>query len=408
MSLLTHKTQIFPNNEQIELIEKAFGMRRFFFNKSLMELKHRFNNDLYNNKKSITRRMLTEMQKDIFRSKYKELTKSVPSVILNTAMEDLQSALTSLWSKSKWKKNKNTEKTNINRVKRGKKPHSNDIELRKKKNSNTARWQRKDAGSFKYDKDKGLDLIRLGFVKMATPLKYEFNDNIKTATIKKEAGKYYISIVISVLESEIKVYPKTHKHVAFDWGLKTFMSGYDGKNHFSLNFDKTLLRKKENIIALRQRCLSNKKRFSTNWHKAKIKLQLAYKRKENYIDEYIKHEVNKLAKAYDSITLEDLNMSFVMKNSRLARTASSQPYYKFKITVFNKFKQSNKKVFLVDNRFPSTQLCSCCGNVKTTVDKMKLGDNIYDCKQCNLVIDRDENAAINIYSNPEKIEFLGY
>lgn len=406
--ILTHKTQIFPNKEQIDLIEQAFGMRRFFFNRTLMELKHRFNNDLYNNKKNITRRMLTEMQKDIFRSKYKELTKTVPSVILNTAMEDLQSALTSLWSKSKWKKNKNQENTNKNRIRKGKLSLKNDILLRKKKDSNTARWQRKDATSFKYSKEKGISLILLGFITMATPLKYEFSDNIKVATIKKEAGKYYISIVMGVQDSEIKTFPKTYKHVAFDWGINTFMTGFDGKEHFSLNFDKSLIKKKDKIIALRQRCLSKKKRFSSNWYKAKTKLQLAYKRKENYIDEFIKYEVFKLVNKYDSITLEDLNMSFVMKNSRLARVSSRQPYYKFKIIAFNKFSHSDKKIFLVDNKFPSTQVCSCCGNVKTKEDKMKLGEKVYKCKACNFEIDRDENAAINIYNNPEKTEFTGY
>jgi putative transposase len=98
-------------------------------------------------------------------------------------------------------------------------------------------------------------------------------------------------------------------------------------------------------------------------------------------------------------------MGFVMKNRRLARSASQHPYYKFKVFAYNKFKQSDKKVYLVPHSFPSSQICSSCGHQYVGDEKLKLGESSYICSKCNSIHDRDENAAKNIYSCPDKTLF---
>jgi putative transposase len=175
-----------------------------------------------------------------------------------------------------------------------------------------------------------------------------------------------------------------------------------------IDFDKDKIRKFDKNIDNKQRNLSHKKRFSNLWLLAKTKLEATYKRKENYQEDIIKKAVNELAQGYDSITIEDLNMAFVMKNKRMARNSANHPYYKFKIFAFNKLNQSNKKLYQVPNSFASTQICSCCGNRLEGSDKMLLKDRIYKCKICNMELDRDLNAAKNILMCPEKQEFLGY
>jgi putative transposase len=92
----------------------------------------------------------------------------------------------------------------------------------------------------------------------------------------------------------------------------------------------------------------------------------------------------------------------MFKNRRLARKAGEQMFYKIKTIITNKFNQHDKKTYQVDKFFPSTQMCSNCGNVKKGKDKMVLKNRTYICKKCGFKMNRDENAAINIYQCKEK------
>jgi len=218
---------------------------------------------------------------------------------------------------------------------------------------------------------------------------------------------------MEVDEKEVKQYKKNGKHIAFDWGIKTFLVGYDGEKKFKVGFDKSKINTKKNKglydenINRKQKALSHRKMYSNKWKLAKTKLEQAYLKKENYQENLIKEVCSWIAERYDYVILEDLSMSFVMRNKRLARSAASHPYYKFKVTLFNKLKQSGKQVFLVPHSFPSTQMCSSCGNILKGNYKMKLGMSTYDCKECGKKIDRDKNAAVNLYNCLELTEFVG-
>jgi putative transposase len=383
--ILTHKTECFPNKEQVEMLEKCFGMRRFYFNKSISYLKHKYG-DLKNNVKSITAKEVMSLRKDLFRDKYHHLVATVPSAIIDTSMEDVMFSLNSLWKKGK------------------------EIKLRKKKNSNTCRFFRKNDSAFKYQNNsKYISLIRLPNLKLAEPIRWSINasKDIKTTTIKKVAGRYFISITIDIPEESLNqdIYLNKNTHLGIDWGLKTYLTCFDGEEISKIDFDEHILCKLDKKISKYNKKLSRKILNSNNFKKVTTKLQQAYLDFNNYRLDFIKKVVNIINTECDTVSIENLNMKFSLKNRHLAKRTQQKPYYLFKQTLINKFNQYNKNVFYVGKTFPSTQMCSSCGNIKKGKDKMKLGMNIYECNKCGSIHDRDDNAAKNIYNhkNLEKV-----
>ena len=81
------------------------------------------------------------------------------------------------------------------------------------------------------------------------------------------------------------------------------------------------------------------------------------------------------------------------KNPKLAKALQEQNLYKFRQIIAYKGKKNGIRVLLADRWYPSSKMCSCCGNVKTD---LKLSDRTYHCDICGFTMDRDENAAINI------------
>ena len=381
--MITHKTEIFPNQEQVKQIEINFGLRRFFFNKSIMTLKHKYG-DLRANKRLIKKKELMEYRKTVFRSKYKWLVEKTSTHVLDTTIEDVQFALNSLWRKGR------------------------DIMLRKKKNSNTFRicrnGVRPDGGCYSLylhpDNKALIRLPKIGYVEMAEELRWEEHPKtIRTATVKKEANRYFIAITCEIPNP--KLLKKTNKSLGIDWGVKTYVTAFDGVDVFTADFDNRKLKRLDRRVSRYNKRLARRVQYSKNWLKAKTKLQQAYLDFVNYRYDFIKKLVNEINLSYDSVTLENLNMGFVKQTKRLAAAARRKPYYALKAALINKFKQYGKKIYLVSKNFPSTQTCYECGHVKQGEEKMKLGERTYHCKNCGHIGDRDENAAKNLWACKE-------
>jgi len=374
--MLSFKTECYPNEEQIELIEKMFGVRRFIFNKFLTICKDTFG-DLKKNKKDISKKFISDLRKNVFRTNYKHIVNTVPSQILETTMEDFNFALDSLWRKGK------------------------EIKLRKKKLSNTCRISRKNETNFKYEKDsKYLKIVRLGNLKLAESLRYKFNDNIKCITIKKQADRYFISITMDI-DKEIVNDNITGKVVGLDWGIRTYFTGWDGEDVLEFNLDDKLLDKYNDNITRKNKAFSHKKVNSKNYFKAKTKLEKAYMKKNNYIEDELKKLAKYLYDNYDQVILEDLSMGFVnrgaIKTNR--RTSRDKPFYKAKLIIHNKLKQYNKTLYEVDKKNTSKK-CYKCGHIHSELGSSK----IFLCPECGYEIDRDINAAMNIFIACERKE----
>ena len=88
----------------------------------------------------------------------------------------------------------------------------------------------------------------------------------------------------------------------------------------------------------------------------------------------------------------------MMKNRHLSKAVAQQKFYEFRVKLEAKCKQNDIELRIVDRWYPSSKLCSCCGNIKKD---LKLSDRVYICTECGLVIDRDLQASINL-SNYKK------
>ena len=111
--------------------------------------------------------------------------------------------------------------------------------------------------------------------------------------------------------------------------------------------------------------------------------------------DFIEKVSSVIVKNFDFICMEDLNVKGMLKNHHLARAISEVSFYKLKEKIHSKCDMVGKYFLLADRFFASTKICSNCGNYNSQI---KLSDRKFICDNCNITIDRDFNAAINLYN----------
>lgn len=243
-------------------------------------------------------------------------------------------------------------------------------------------------------------LPKLGFVEMAEELRWEEKpETIRTVTVKKEANRYFIAVTCEIPDP--KPLPKTNKSLGIDWGVRKYITAYDGDDIFTADFDSRKLKRLDKRVSRFNKRLARRLLNSKNWLKVKTKLQQAYLNFVNYRYDFIKKLVNEINLSYDSVTLENLNMNFPKKNRRLSAAVRRKPFYLLKVALINKFKQYGKSIYLTSKFYPSTQTCYNCKRVKKGEERIKLGKHTYHCKHCGHTDDRDENAAKNLWACKE-------
>jgi putative transposase len=109
---------------------------------------------------------------------------------------------------------------------------------------------------------------------------------------------------------------------------------------------------------------------------------------------HVKAVVNSLVKQSPKfITLENLNVKGMMKNRHLSKSVQNQNFYFFKMFLSLRGNKKGIEIREADRFYPSSKLCSGCGNKKNV---LKLSDRTYECALCGFVIDRDLNASLNL------------
>ena len=130
-----------------------------------------------------------------------------------------------------------------------------------------------------------------------------------------------------------------------------------------------------------------------NIQKQKIIVQKLYHRINNIRTDYINKAIAEIVKNKPSyITIEDLNVSGMMKNIHLSKAVASQKFYEFRTKLKTKCDEKSIELRVVNRWYPSSRICHCCGAIKKD---LKLSDRIYRC-DCGYVEDRDFNAALNL------------
>jgi transposase, IS605 orfB family len=224
-----------------------------------------------------------------------------------------------------------------------------------------------------------------------------YKNNIRSATMSKtKSGNYFLSILIDIPQSEIIKFKQTGESVGIDLGVKDFVITSDGEVFENKHFFK----KQENKIKKLQKQLIRKVKGSNNRDKARIKLAKAFEHLTNQKENYIHSVVNELLGYYDTICMEDLNVSGMLKNHNLAKAIQEVGFYRFKSVLLDKSFNNGKRVVFVNRFYPSSKTCSCCGSI---YKGLTLNDREWRCPSCGKIHDRDLNAAMNILTEGEKI-----
>ena len=216
--------------------------------------------------------------------------------------------------------------------------------------------------------------------------KKNFNGLIKSAVIRKEGDKYYVSVLVE--ENIIIPQFNSNSIVGIDLGIKDFLVTSHNekiKNTIKLN---------EKRLRGLQRWLSRCKVGSKNRYKIKLKIQKLFMKIKN-ARKFLLHTItNKLIKENDIIAVESLDVKGMQQNHYIAKSLTKNPISEI-IRILNyKAIWNNKRLIEVDRYYPSSQLCNVCGYQNRKVKDLSVRS--WQCPQCGHKHDRDLNAAINI------------
>ena len=363
----SYKFRIYPNQKQRELISKTFGVCRFVYNHCLA-----YKKDLYNHsKKSISK---FDLIKDFVQIKKIEefaWLKEVDSTAIQQTITDLDNAYNNFYRKLK-----QGEYTNLN--------------FKSKKNPKNS-YRASQIKNIIRIKDNKIHLMKLGFVKFKDDRTISPNEKIKSATISRNnCNEYFVSILVEFdFESNLPTTVDEDKIFSADMSAKEFMVSSEMKFE-----NQKFYRKKQRVLAIRQRRLSKKKQDSKNREKAKLRVARLSRDITNQRNGYQTHLANQLAKSYDALCFEDLNIEAMKKfNSGLAKTVSLDfSWSSFLKSVEQQCFKHNKHFIKISRWSPSSKLCSECGVIK---GDLTLNDRVFKC-DCGHTEDRDLNASKNI------------
>ena len=221
---------------------------------------------------------------------------------------------------------------------------------------------------------------------------------IKSGTVSIKADRYYVSVLVEIPDTQ--AVNKSNDGIGIDLGLKDLAILSNGKTYKNIN-KSARLKKLEKQLRREQRCLSrkyeNRKKGEVtqraNIQKQKLKVQKLHHKIDNIRTDYINKIIAEIVKTKPSyITIEDLNVSGMMKNRHLSKAVASQKFYEFRTKLKAKCDGNGIELRVVDRFYPSSKLCHCCGQIKKD---LKLSDRVYRCS-CGYVEDRDFNAALNL------------
>ncbi|MFE2733852.1 IS607 family element RNA-guided endonuclease TnpB [Streptomyces sp. NPDC059349] len=263
-------------------------------------------------------------------------------------------------------------------------------------------------GTIRADADgRHVTLPRLGTirtceptVKLLTRLQAE-KARVLSATVRHERGRWFVSFQVEVKQDLARV-ARPQAAVGIDLGVKTLavMADSTGEirsvaNPGHYNRARKQLRRACRVVSRRQgpdRRTGRKP--STRWEKANAQQNKVHHRVANLREDALHKLTTSVAAEYGTIVVEDLNVAGMLRNRRLARRIADAGFGEIRRQLEYKTRQRHAtRLVVADRWYPASKTCSGCGAAKA---KLPLHLRTYHCDACGLVLDRDENAALNL------------
>ena len=228
--------------------------------------------------------------------------------------------------------------------------------------------------------------------------------NYQNPRITFDGVDWWVSVVLPIVKSEHKL---TDEIIGIDLGLKelaTCSNGMTLHNVVKFNNYKKIsksLKQKQRQVSRKYEVNKQGNKFikTKNISRLERKIQKKRIKLNNIKQDYFHKSSTALVRTKPrAIVLEDLNVAGMRKNKHLSHSLQEASISTFKQMLINKAESYGIEVVLADRFYPSSQICSRCGNRK--VD-LKLSERVYKCPVCGLEIDRDLNASINLKHYPK-------
>ena len=363
MKIKVYKTQIKPTKEQQILLSKSYGIARYCYNWSLNYCMEYYKE----HGKGVSG---YEVRKEFNNSSANaEWVSEVPGRVKANAILNLSKAYTNFFQ--------------------GRAKHP------KFKSKKTSKKSFTLDGSFVVRRN-AIRVPKIGWLSFKEFGYVPVGSDVSQVTISEVTGKTYISVMVKNVVNDPSVNSDPSEGIGIDLGIKDMAILNDGTSYGNVN--KTArLRKLKKKHARDQRALSRKyvrgaDKQSNNYMKQKMKVARNYDRLTRIRKEYQRQVVSDIVKRKPSfITIEDLNISGMLKNRHLSKSIYEARLYEFVSWLQYQCRMNGIELRQVSRWFPSTKLCSGCGSLKD----MPLKERTYVC-DCGVKLDRDINAAINL------------
>lgn len=359
--IIAHKIELKPNNKQRTYFSKASGTARFAYNWALAQWHNQYlefkegKREKQPNQMAL-RRELNAIKREEFPWML-EVTKNAPQMAIINLGKAFKRFFKGQAKYPKFKKKGVNDSFTITNE------------------------------QFKLDESlKHIHIPKLGWVRLREALR--FKGKLVSATVSRKADKWFVSISVDTEDFTHLRKAENQGIVGVDLGVNVLATFSNGEVITGSKPLKKLLAKLKRY----SRSLSRKVKGSSNRQKARAKLTKLHARIANIRKDNLHKLTSDLTRRFATISIEDLNVSGMVKNHHLTRSISDMGFHEFKRQLLYKASIRGNEIVVADRFYPSSKTCSSCGEIKKD---LTLKDRVFKC-DCGHQQDRDLNAAINL------------
>ena len=382
----TIKVQLRPNNKQLTKLFQYAGCSRFAYNWTISreQENHKLGNKFLSDNE--LRKEFTQLKKHKEYQWLSKISNNVTKQAIKDACNSYKRFFKGLSKYPKFKSKKNSKQSF----------YQDGVKIQF-----TNTHVKVEGFTMSHRKNKQ----KLNWIKLREKGRIPTNCKYMNPRITCDGLNWWLSVGVEVDDN--KSIP-TNEGIGIDLGLKDLAICSDGNTYKNIN-KTNKVKKIEKRKRRLQRSISRKYNMNkegvrykktSNIIKREKELLKVIKRLTNIRHNYLHQVTSEIVKRKPSfICIEDLNISGMMKNKHLSKAIQQQGLYEFRRQIEYKSDWNNITVIVADRYFPSSKLCSCCGEIKKD---LKLSDRIYRC-DCGNIIDRDYQASLNLKQYGENV-----